>query len=89
MLECIKEMGDKAYTLFPIMGMSENTLYQMVRVSEFWPKEERDLRLSFSYYRDAGTGPEAKQIIQAALRNGWSRDQLRAARKSLRKEVKE
>jgi hypothetical protein len=83
-LECVEQHGDKAYQWMMDLGLAENTLLSMARLAERWPREEVDTDLGFAYYRDAGLDKEfAEKLLAATKKNGWSREQMRKAKKEL------
>ena len=87
-LECVRQHGDQAYQWMLELGLAENTLLGMARVAERWPREEVDTAMGFAYYRDAGLDKEfATKLIEATKKNGWSREQMRRAKKDLEQEL--
>ncbi len=82
--------GEKLPGLAMELGLSEYQLYDFVRMSQLWPQDSRIYNVPWSYYRDAGGDVEvAKRLLDAAVRNGWSRDQVRSARKQLKERMDE
>lgn len=81
-------IGDRLSELdnFENLGLSDAQLYDFDRVARMWPIEYRKYDLPWSYYRDAGSDFEiADAVLEATERNGWSREQMRAARKLMRR----
>jgi len=71
-------------------GLADSTLLDMARISERWPKKTRDESLGYAYYRDAGSDIEiATKLLRAAKERGWSRDQVRKARRLVEKYLEE
>ena len=82
--------GEKLPGLAMACGLSDYQLYDFVRMSQLWPQDSRIYNVPWSYYRDAGGDVEvAKRLLDAAVRNGWSRDQVRSARKQLKERMDE
>ena len=67
-------------------GFSDPQLYDFARVAKIFKKEDRlDYVLPWTYFRDAGSDRKyAIPALQAAVRNGWSREQLRQAVRALK-----
>lgn len=66
------------------LRLSDTQLYDLDRVARLWPVETRSYPLPWSYYRDAGSDMEvAHKILRATVANGWSREQMRHARRML------
>lgn len=88
-LECVEQHGDKAYQwVSEDIGLAENTLLSMMRLAERWPRDEVDTDLGYAYYRDAGLDAAvAKKLLEATKENGWSRDQMRKAKRRLEHEL--
>ena len=82
------QFGEKLPGVAVQIGLSEYQLYDFVRMSNLWPRADRVYALPWSYYRDAGGDIEvARRLLSAADRQGWSRDQIRAARKLLKEKL--
>jgi hypothetical protein len=86
--EAIRQHGDKAHAWFPDFGLADNTLLQAARVAERWPVASRFPELGYTFHRDAGLDLDiARPILRATLKNGWTRDQMREALRSLKESV--
>lgn len=77
------EQGDDVYGWIDrATGLSDQQLYDFSRLAAMWAPEERKWDLPWSYYRDAGGDKAiAVRLLAATSRNGWSRDQMRTARR--------
>ena len=87
-LECERQYGESAPEFVAYSQLSVSQLLDASRVALAFPPEVRDVSLGFHMYRDAGADMSiARAILSAASRNGWSREQLRAAKKALKEEL--
>lgn len=78
--DCINAAQDtKLSSLVDNIGFSSAQLYDFARVADIWPEEERlGYQLAWTYFRDAGSDKAiAKPVLESALRNGYTRDQVR------------
>lgn len=88
--ECVRQHGEKAYQLIESIGLATDTVLQAARVAERWPLGSRFNSLGYAYHRDAGLDMDvARPLLECAVRNGWSRDTFRAARKELIRKLNE
>jgi hypothetical protein len=80
------EKGEKAFGTFGReTGLSEYQLYDMMRLATMWPKSKRVYDLPWSYYRDVGSDAFiANKVLEATIRQGWSREQMRRCVKRVR-----
>jgi hypothetical protein len=78
------QLGESAPDVIQYSGLSVSECEDAERLARTFPPGTRYKDLPWSYHRDAGSDVEiAAQLLQAALNNDWSRDQLREARKEL------
>ena len=86
MVELERDLGARAFAVFQETGLSDAQLYDLIRMAHMWAPAERNIDLSWSYYRDAGADKEvARRLLEATHRNGWSREQLRKALRAIRR----
>lgn len=89
-LECERQMGESSAELVAYSQLSVSQLLDSSRVAVAFPAPGRNTSLGFHLYRDAGSEMSiARPLLEAASRKGWSRDQLRSARRELVKAIEE
>lgn len=87
-LDAEEHIGTKTYQAMLETGLADSTLMDFSRVADRWPEGTRREKLGFAYHRDAGSDMEiAERLLRAAEDNGWSREQLRKAKKQLEEVV--
>lgn len=85
MIEAERETGEEAATLADETGLPREQLLDIIRVATIFPPDKRQPLLPWSYHRDAGSDPDlARALLDAAVRNGWSRKGMRAALREMR-----